>query len=216
MTPGDFLEAARVPHSLKPQDFGLWSIERVPAPSLDLCNAAGFEPVGWPDYTVLSRMTDATLHQARGEIVMEDSHRELRRHLPIWLAARGSVLISGLGLGCVVRGLLASPHVEHIDVIELDGDIFRIVGAEFVGERRVSLHHGDALQCEIFNQTGAGEIHAPARWDFAWHDLWCEGSYELHSMHIRLLHRFEKRCGRQGAWMLPRALKRHWTRSPLL
>jgi hypothetical protein len=50
------------------------------------------------------------------EVVMEDSPRELRRHLPIWMHAHGRVLVTGLGLGCVVRGLLASPHVEYIDV----------------------------------------------------------------------------------------------------
>jgi hypothetical protein len=38
-------------------------------------------------------------------------------------------------LGCVVRGLLSKPEVERIDVVEIDGDILRVVGKEFRGDR---------------------------------------------------------------------------------
>lgn len=146
--------------------------------------------------TALRRFTDATMH-LNGEVVMEDSLTELRRHAPIWLAARGRVLVTGLGLGCVVRGLLACPEVNHIDVIEIDRSIIRVVGAEFHNEARVTITAGDALSC-----------HFPANhWDFAWHDIWCEGS-GLQKLHVELMSRFKDCCTVQGAWMLPRFVKR--------
>lgn len=202
MTPDYYLSAARCPSTLKAQEFGLWTIERRAAPESEPHGAMFRALVGSPVQTALGRITEATMHQPPGEIVMEDSTQELSRHLPIWLAARGRLLVTGLGLGCVVRGLLASPQVEHIDVIELDRDILRIVGAEFEREPRVSLHLGNALTCKM-----------PGRhWDFAWHDCWCEGS-GLQLLHLKLIARYRKRCARQGAWMLPRMMKRrlaHW------
>lgn len=205
MTPFDYCEAARVPRTLEPQQFGLWTIKRLEANKI--VKAAGIYDVGWDDYTLLYHLTEATLHQPPGDIVMEDSLPELMRHLPIWLAARGRVLITGLGLGCVVRGLLASSAVEHIDVVEIDRRILEVVGAEFSGNARVSLHHGDALSYDFPDGT---------RWDCAWHDLWCDGGAgELHMMHGKLLMQYRNRCQAQGAWQFPRPIKRVWRR-PLL
>lgn len=193
-SPYAFLEAARAPTVL-PQTFGLWTIERIEADWL--LEDPAFAWVGWPTFTVLKRVTEATQHLDAGEVVMEDTLRELSRHLPIWLAAHGRVLVTGLGLGCVVRGLLASPLVEHVDVVEIDSGILRVVGSEFVGIERVSLHHGDALTIDL-----------PGRWDFAWHDLWTDGEAHLQSLHIQLFIRWHRQCHRQGAWAFPRYLAR--------
>ncbi len=200
-TPREFLEAARVPETLAPQVFGPWSIERYDSPPPELCAKLGIPPIGWDSYTLLYRATMATLHQDRGECVMEDSQRELSRHLPIWLRAHGRVLVSGLGLGCVVRGLLASPDVEHIDVVEIDRGILDVVGPEFAGEFRVTLHHGDALKIDW---------PASTRWDFAWHDIWCEGGGKLHVLHAELMARYARHVPSQGAWMFPRFAKRRF------
>jgi hypothetical protein len=94
-------------------------------------------------------------------------------------------------LGCVVRGLLSKPEVERIDVVEIDGDILRVVGKEFRGDRRVRLHRGDGLT-----------IRLPGRWDYGWHDLWCEG-LGLKELHATLFQKFADRCGWQGAWAFP-------------
>lgn len=204
MTPQDYMEAARVPRSIEPQDFGLWRIERLESvvkfvgPS---CVSMGPTLVGWPDYTMLSRFTEKTMHLVRGDIVMEDSRRELRKHLPIWMVARGRVLVTGLGLGCVVRGLLANRDVDRIEVVELDADIARIVGREFAGNARVGLTLGDALDEDVVR----------GRFDYAWHDLWTEGD-GLQLMHAELFERFSDRCGPQGAWAFPREFSRLYAR----
>jgi hypothetical protein len=190
-----------VPHALRPQEFGPWRIQRVAADEamieLAMPPAMGMGLVGFPDYTFL-RWTDHAAARPTWQIVMDDSAHELRRHLPIWLAARGCVLITGLGLGCVVRGLLAKPDVEHIDVVELDRGILDVVGAEFSGTSRVTLFHGDALRIKW---------PAGTRWDFAWHDLWIEQG-GLQFLHAELLHRYRHRCGAQGAWAFPRGVAR--------
>lgn len=194
LRPRDYLEAARVPAWVQPQSFGPWTIERRRAEESILHE---FDAVGWPDYTLLRRVSVRTLHQDFGEVVMEDSIRELRRHLPIWMTAYGRVLVTGLGLGCVVRGLLASPRVEHIDVIEIDPMIIGAIGVEFAQESRVSFYRGDALTIDL-----------PGCWEFAWHDLWTDGEVHLQRLHAQLFARFLTRCEHQGAWAFPREVSR--------
>lgn len=198
MKPQNYIAAARVPLTLEPQEFGLWTIMRneIQKPGL-----LEFVP-----RTILFRQTLATLHQPPGDVVMEDSDKELRTHLPIWMRGHGRVLITGLGLGCVVRGLLASPHIEHIDVVEIDADIIRVVGAEFVDNPRVTIHHGDALSYQFPDGT---------KWDCAWHDLWCEGEPHLQVLHSKLIMRFHKAAERQGAWQFPKDIKRRCGRMML-
>lgn len=177
---------ARVPLTLLPQTFWVWEIERVTstAPWIQVMT-------GW--------RTQTRLLHGSGDVVMEDSWVELRKHLPIWRRAHGRVLVTGLGLGCVLRGLLARPEVEHIDVIEIDRHILRVVGAEFAANPRVTLHEGDALRWPV-----------PRRrtWDYGWHDLYAEEG--LHVLHARCLTRFRRACAVQGAWQFPRAFKRRW------
>lgn len=211
MRPADYIAAARAPETLAPQEFGLWRIERIAAASIrdperrrSLLAHAGF-----PSYLALRRLTVGALHLAESEweVVMDDTWRELARHLPVWLAASGRVLVTGLGLGCVVRGLLAKPDVERIDVVEIDGDILDRVGPEFARNPRVRLHLGDALR-----------FPADGRWDYAWHDIWCEPARKpsLQSLHAELLVRFHGSVRvAQGAWTFSRELKRIWPK-PLL
>lgn len=199
MKPADFIAAARVPESLKPQVFGLWSITRVSLENLesDFEKFMFLSQVGFRSQTALRRASWKTLHLEQGEVVMEDSLKELSTHLPIWLKAKGKVLITGLGLGCVVRGLLASPDVEHITVVEIDPHLLRVVGHEFRSNRRVELIQGDALK-----------VFLPGRFDYAWHDLWTDGDRHLQVLHADLIKRFHKQVKFQGAWRFPRFAKR--------
>lgn len=196
LAPADFIDAARVPPGIAPQEFGLWSIVEARVDTAFSQSWAFF-----PTVTILRCLTDGTMLKG-GVVVMEDSRQELRRHLAIWLAARGRVLVSGLGLGCVVRGLLLNPAVEHIDVVEIDKKLLAVIGAEFEGNPRVAMHLGDALDFNWPDDT---------RWDYAWHDVWRVTSTEedtTQSLHLKLLLHYHRRCDRQGAWMLPRNAKK--------
>lgn len=163
---------------------------------------AAADLVGFPSMMVLSEANMHGLHMVDdqgwgGHIIMEDSARELRKHLPILIHGTGRILKTGLGLGCVVRGLLSKPDVAHIDVIENDPRIIKHVGPEFAADPRVTIWEGDALSIDV-----------PGRWDFAWHDIYTEGNDGLELKHGELIARFMGRAAVQGAWGLPRIVSR--------
>lgn len=206
MTREELLRAARCPATLADQERRLWRIRRVSLPPGLQAPIWADAREGWGlwsegDHVTLERWTLGTIMSTHGEVVMEDSRRELARHLQILLRARGRILVTGLGLGCVVRGLLAKPEVRHVDVIEIDAAILAMVGPEFEGNPRITLHHGDA-------ETYRG-FPADARWDWAWHDVWSEEE-NLNVVHARLLKRFTPVCTAQGAWQFSRWRRRLW------
>jgi hypothetical protein len=179
-----FIDAARCPLSMREgrSGNGLWSIRR------ERMTPAWAEIAGHENLTVLACHNEATLHQEHGETIMEDSDRELQKHLPVWLHARGRVLVTGLGLGCVVRGLLASAAIEHVDVIEREPWLFETVWPEFAGEGRTRFHLRDAFE---FDPRGC-------QWDYAWHDL-CGDRLQIR--HLELMRRFAPYVRHaQGAW----------------
>ncbi len=211
MTPADYLAAARCPPTMPTGDFGLWRIARLsaatafqlinPGMSDDVAAIISAGIVGHTgDFTILGRHTAEKPFEMTGygEIVMEDSDRELRRHLPIWMKAKGRVLITGLGLGCVVRGLLQNPAVEEITVVEIDSDIIRAVWPEFRRSEKLLLLQGDAL---------TKEWPPGMNWDYAWHDVWAEQIPEP-LLHVELMKRYRDMVDQQGAWGMPRWFRR--------
>lgn len=188
----DFIRAARVPESVEPREFFPWQIIRRRSPS---------KLLGFDTQTMLCRWGWGSMHQQHGEIVMDDSLPELRRHLPIWMAARGRVLKTGLGLGCVPRGLLINPAVEHIDIVEIDAAIIDAIGPEFEGNPRVTIHHADAHTWDFGDR----------RWDYIWHDIHDNAEEQnLIVQHARLMVRYldATPLDRQGAWAFPREVAR--------
>lgn len=129
-----------------------------------------------------------------GYTIMDDSDREIRRHMAAILAARGRVLKTGLGFGCFVRACLLKPEVEHIDVVEIDQGIIDHFGAEFVGNPRVTIHHADAFEFPLDGK----------HWNLIWHDIYCDANDGLQALHVKLLKRYKRHCDIQGAWALPR------------
>ena len=191
--PIDYINAARVPDTMAEGDFFPWQIIRRKSPDIGL--------LGFETQTMLCRWGWGSMHMQHGEIVMDDSLPELRRHLPIWMKARGRVLKTGLGLGCVVRGLLINPEVRHIDVVEIDERIIERCGAEFLGNPRVTIHHANAHTWDIDGRS----------WDFIWHDIHDNDESEhLAAQHGRLLVKYLTAAPieRQGAWAFPREAKR--------
>ncbi len=150
-------------------------------------------------YTYLYVYTDSTIHLL-GELVMEDSAHELRTHLGFVMHACGHVLVTGLGLGCVVRGLLANPRVEQVTCIENSPDVLKLVAPHMPGER-LTIVEADALEWTAKNKQ---------RFDCAWHDLWTNrdnGEPHLDVWHARLLVNCKRTVRRQGCWMLRREAK---------
>lgn len=175
---------------------GTWIVEKWNLAKGVLGPRDVFVPPG--SYTTLRCATDETVHVG-GECVMVDHEAELRTHLAFILKARGHVLVTGLGLGCVVRGLLSRPEVEFVDVVEIEQSVIDLVGRYMPTDPRLRIHHADALKFD-----------APGPWDFAWHDIWCDGNERLAVLHAELIWNFYARVkpGNQGAWNFPRKFKR--------
>ena len=124
------------------------------------------------------------------------------------LRAHGRVLITGLGLGCVIRGCLANPAVEHIVCIERDPDVLRLVKPHLPAER-LTILQADAISWARNNLPRQ-------RFDCAWHDLWSDpdaGDPHLALSHSELFVRCHEAVQFQGAWAFPRPQKRLWKRS---
>ena len=131
-------------------------------------------PVG--TYTQLWRMTMAKAHYPYGDLVMVDNPPELSTHLDFMLRARGRVLITGLGLGCVARGCLANPAVESVTIVERDPAVLALV-APWMPTERCTIVQADALEWCRRND---------APFDCAWHDLWSDPDKE--EPHLQLNH----------------------------
>ena len=132
MTPADFMKAARCPESLRAEKLApgrsksalsQWTLNSLSS-SLRVRISRRFS-----GGSASAIFTIAKRARSSWRIRIASSSR----HLPIWLSARGRVLVTGLGLGCVVRGLLASTCVTHVDCIEIDRYICLVVGEEFPG-----------------------------------------------------------------------------------
>jgi hypothetical protein len=139
----------------------------------------GYVPAG--EYTQL---------RVNGSQWMSDTPDELRDCHSILCRARGRVLVNGLGLGCVVRGLLAKPIVEHVDVVEIDPDVIALVGPHYAGPR-CTIHHADAFAIEWPNGT---------RWDCAWHDIWQSICGDNVDEMKRLRRKYARRVDWQAFW----------------
>ena len=158
--------------------------------------------------TALRRLTGSMMHLG-GEVVMEDSPFELRSHLNFMLRAHGRVLVTGLGLGCVVRGLLASPAVEFVICVEKSRSVLELV-EPFMPKDRVEIINADAL---VWTQQDDRVF------DCAWHDIWADrdnGDPHLSRFHVELLANCREKVAFQGAWDLPRWVKKRFAGLRLL
>lgn len=144
-----------------------------------------------------------------GDIVMHDFPQELRKHLDFCLKATGHVLVTGLGLGCVVRGLLANPYVRHVTVLEKSRKVMKLV-YPYMPRKRITILRTDALLW--VKQTRQ-------KFDSCWHDLYTDqsaGEPHLAIIHQKLILDMCQRVkGPHGAWNFPRYVRRVLQRGSL-
>lgn len=120
-------------------------------------------------------------------VVMSNTPMEIRSNRAIVRAARGDVLINGLGLGMVLEAVLAKPDVSSVTVVEKSADVIALVGPTFAREPRVTIVHDDALD------------YAPPRgrsFDAVWHDIW---DY-ICADNLGDMKRLHRRYGRRSIW----------------
>jgi spermidine synthase len=123
--------------------------------------------------------------------MMSDTPAELLAHLDFIYRADGRVLVNGLGLGLVLKGLLLKPAVRHVDVVEIDQDIIKLVWPTYCTDPRAQLHHADAFIIQWPKES---------RWDFAWHDIWPALCTDNLPEITRLKRKYARKVGWQAAW----------------
>lgn len=143
--------------------------------------------------------------------MMSDTPDEANDHAEVIHMAwnwGGRVLIHGLGLGCVLNAILASPDVEHVDVVEVNADVIRLVGPYFqdhIDAGRLTIHHDSCLTKKWPPNTG---------WTVVWHDIWSaisehnlvDNEQSEWGISYATMHRkFGGRCFWQGSWGLDSA-----------
>ena len=196
---------------------GQWHIKKLNL-SKDIVAPKDGKPVRVPkgDYTQLWCWTKETLQNVLdggdmswpGELVMTDSPDELNTHLDFMLKAHGRVLISGLGLGCVVRGCLANQNVKHVVCLERDPHVLKLVKPHMPSNRLTILQTDAVRWCR--NNLDR------QKFDCAWHDLWSnpdKGEPHLALTHSDLFRLCHSKVGFQGAWAFPKDQKRIWKRT---
>lgn len=205
--PGRILQAMRA-EALPEGSAGSWRVRRL-TQSVEASDelarrfGRGYRVTDPGVHTGLECTTWSTLNRPHGELVMLDSWAELRSHLAFVLRARGEVLVTGLGLGCVVRGLLLRDEVTRIDVVERERDVIRLVAPHLPSDSRVRIHRRDAMTFVTETKSWG--------WDCAWHDLWSHPDRDedhLANVHTKLFVALRDQVRVQGAWAYPRWARR--------
>lgn len=196
--------AERIPEGAS----GLWHIKKLNLSKqlfVEKPNSGGkgetLPPGVW---TSLFRYTESAMH-TYGEMVMHDFPNEIHTHMIFMLKAKGNVLVSGLGLGCVARGLLANPSVSKVTVLENSTDVLKLVG--------IHMEKSDRLEIIFAEAEDWIKKNNQMEFDCAWHDLWTDtdkGEPHLQVKHATLLAELHGRVRFQGAWNFPRDQRRAW------
>jgi hypothetical protein len=99
------------------------------------------------------------------DVIMSDTPAEKRDHSAFVRAARGDVLITGLGLGMCVTAVLAKRSVKRVHVVELSEDVIALTAQPLLDRYgdRLTIEHADAMK----RVPADGEV-----WDAVWHDIW--------------------------------------------
>lgn len=130
----------------------------------------------------------------RGGVVMSDTPGEMREHWEIVRAAKGRVLIAGLGLGVVLQAVADQPEVEHVTVFENSVEVVELVWN----------HYEDRYGDKISLETTDFLSYLPSKeekYDAAWFDIWshrCEDDLKEHTL---LLKRWARRAAWRGCWI---------------
>jgi hypothetical protein len=143
----------------------------------DRCTPAG-------EYTVLKH---------KNEIVMSDTPDEINDHLSLIQKAKGNILISGLGLGMVLKAIIDKTNVKHVTIVEKNKEVIDLVGKHYLKKYpdKLTIVHDD-----IFTFNPPENTH----YDVIWHDIWytiCEDNLE---QIVQLHCKYDAFCDWQDSW----------------
>lgn len=119
-------------------------------------------------------------------IVMSNTPDEIRDFSYFTQVANGSILINGLGIGCVLKVLLDKPEVTKITVIEKSEDVINLVAPHF-NDNRLTIINADAFTYKPPKDE---------KYDFVWHDIW---DY-ICADNLKEMSKLHRKYGRKTKW----------------
>ncbi len=125
------------------------------------------------------------------DTMMSNTPAEIRDHNKFLLAAKGHVLINGLGLGIIIEALLLDSDVTKITVIEKDVEIIKLVAPHFANEEKLEIIHADAFEY----QPPKG-----IKYDCVWHDIWLNITSDNLPEMSKLHRKYGRKTDWQGSW----------------
>ena len=123
-------------------------------------------------------------------LVMSDTPAEMRDHSYAVARAKGSCLLNGLGIGMVLKNIIAKPEVTDVTVIEISQDLIDIVSPHY-DDRRVTFVCSDAFTYKVPKGK---------RFQMVWHDIWDYICADNLAEMTRLHRKYAKRTDWQGSW----------------
>lgn len=131
------------------------------------------------------------------ELWMSDTPAERRDHYEplykMWQYNARRVIVNGLGLGMLLNATLALPSIEHIDVVEIDERVAKLIGPHYTRDGRVQIHIADAYeQCKLWPRR--------TRWDVGWSDIWADVSTDDLADMAKMNRSYGRRCLWHGCW----------------
>jgi len=157
-----------------------------------------------PAFFVVPGKYKRLIHDKRGT-VMSNTPMEVWTNSDFIKAAKGVVLINGLGLGMVLHAIMDKAEVTRVVVVERELDVIALTAPHFrdhLASGRLTIVHADAFK------------HRPPRgekYDVVWHDIWDtisdENTYEM----LKLRLKYAKRAKLQLCWAEDECKKMHQT-----
>lgn len=123
-------------------------------------------------------------------VVMSDTTAERDGHKRAVWAAKGHVLLNGLGLGMVLGAILRLPQVERVTVVELEQDVIDLVGPHYACDRL------EIVKASAFDYQPPKAI----RYGAVWHDIWDGISADNLPDMTRLKRKYGRRADWQECW----------------
>ena len=183
--------------TIKPGKKGKWKIDRftLTESQIGLDNLRNIRD-GFPElcvapgeYTRLVRVKNS-----HNVVVMSDTRMEALTNKPCISAAKGRVLVHGLGMGFLLENILRKPEVSYVRVIEIDPDLITLVKPHF----KVDIL---ADRLEIIEDNALERRPEPnEKYDLVWHDIWDGLSSDNLAQMSTLQRRWARRCETQMCW----------------
>ena len=174
--------AWEVSHFKVSKEDAKWSMLRA-----SICSGGARDYVPEGSYTYLKR---------NGSTIMSNTPSEMNDFAHFTRIAEGDILVNGLGLGCVIKVLLAKPEVKRIVVIEQSTDVIKLISPHFKDER-LTIINADAY--EYLPPKGE-------KYDYVWHDIWDNICSDNLPEMTKLHKKYARKTKWQDSWAKPECL----------